>query len=119
MLLYSPRMGPSRFRKTARTAAWLLLAWVAVDLGNPSLCALDQDVPVMPLSDAALDTFPPDSGAPDLPAHIDDCFCCSHCVNIASVQPSSRLAQAGLPAPLPTDAAAWPTAYPPYHPPRA
>ena len=119
MLLYWLPMGPSRFRKTARAVACVLLAWVALDLGYPSLCALDQEVPAMSLSAAALDAHPTDGGAPDRPAHIDDCFCCSHCVDVASVQRSSALPWAGLPVSLPADAAPLPTAYPLYHPPRA
>ena len=119
MVLCSLSMGPSRFRKISRAAAWVLLAWVAVDLGNPSLCALDQDVPVMPLSAAALDAHPAGGDTPDLPVHIDDCFCCSHCVNLSSVQGAASLAWAGLPVPLPADAAPLPTAYPLYHPPRS
>ena len=104
---------------TARAAAWLLLALVALDLGNPSLCALDQEVPSTPLSAAALDARPTGDSAPARPVHIDDCFCCSHCVDVASAPGPAKLSWAGIRLPLPTDAVPLPTAYPPYHPPRA
>ena len=105
---------------TARAAAWLLLALVALDLGNPSLCALDQEAPSIPASAAAaLDARPTGDSAPARPVHVDDCFCCSHCVDVASAPGPAKLAWAGIRIPLPTDAAPLPTAYPPYHPPRA
>ena len=105
---------------TARAAAWFLLALVALDLGNPSLCALDQEMPSIPVSAVAvLDAGSTDGNAPTRPVHVDDCFCCSHCVDVAPVQDPARLAWAGVGIPLPHDAAPLPTAYPPYHPPRA
>ena len=105
---------------TVRAAAWLLLGLVALDLGNPSLCALDQEMPSIPVSAAAtLDAGSTDGGAPIRPVHVDDCFCCSHCVDVASAQSPAKLAWASIRIQLPTDSAPLPTAYPPYHPPRA
>jgi len=109
-----------QFRTTARAAAWLLLALVALDLGNPSLCALDQEGPSFPVSPAAaLDARSTDDSAPARTIHIDDCFCCSHCVDVSSFSALVPLAFIDSRVPLPTDAPLGPAGHPPYHPPRA
>ena len=102
----------------ARAAAWLLLALVALDLGSPSLCALDQEAALMPVSAAALDARSADGSAPVPPIHIDDCFCCSHCVDVSAFSALALLAFIDSGAPLPTDAPLGPAGHPPYHPPR-
>jgi len=63
--------------------AIVLLVWTTVDLTNVGLCALENEDPLSVPSAAAtmnaVDRAPlPDSSQP-VP-HIDDCFCCSHCV---------------------------------------
>jgi len=65
--------------------ATVILIWTAADLTNASLCALDSDE----LGAAYAASLSPtlSSGtterAPSQPApHIDDCFCCSHCVDM-------------------------------------
>lgn len=68
----------------------VLLSLVAVDLASPALCALDQPTPVLTTA-AAADRATEDSEAPRPAAHVDDCFCCSHCV-----QPGSVLEPLGL-----------------------
>jgi hypothetical protein len=69
----------------------ILLLWTAADLANSSLCALDNEgMGSFPI-DAAT-TLTADSGEnvpPQVPQpHIDDCFCCSHCVDVQVVSPS-------------------------------
>lgn len=63
----------------------MLLLWAAVDLSNPALCALDGEpfsVPAAATTIHAVDgAGVPASGQPE--PHIDDCFCCSRCVEPA------------------------------------
>jgi hypothetical protein len=59
--------------------ALLILMWTAVDLVHPSACALDASpagVAAMQASDAVR---VPLGAVPS--GHVDDCFCCSHCVH--------------------------------------
>ena len=76
-----------RHGRLIHAVAMLLLLWTAADLSNASLCALDNE---------GAATFPSTDGAPLLdssttrvpaqaPHHIDDCFCCSHCVDLQTV----------------------------------
>lgn len=60
----------------------LLLLWTAADLSNASLCALDNEGQPMQLSDEHASLGSSDAQVPDSTPerHIDDCFCCSHCV---------------------------------------
>jgi hypothetical protein len=64
----------------------ILLLWTGADITNSSLCALEQeqDAPFsQPNGGATLDarSTPLLPAVPDAP-HIDDCFCCSHCVEV-------------------------------------
>ena len=69
----------------------LLLLWTAADLSNSSLCALDSEG-----TDAvSSSTHEPLSAGSNAPApvqtperHIDDCFCCSHCVDVQTFAPA-------------------------------
>lgn len=71
------------------------------------------------LTTAAADEAPEGSEAPRPPAHVDDCFCCSHCV-----QPGTVLAPLGLTllrdrlSPPVTDGD-FSTVGAPFHPPRS
>jgi hypothetical protein len=71
--------------------ATVILIWTAADLTNASLCALDSDELGGAFSrEYALtvnaDTTDP---APSQPSnHIDDCFCCSHCVDMQVLVPA-------------------------------
>ena len=117
-MLYWRLMPSARFRTGARVAAWFLLALVALDLGNPSLCALDQESQPKPVSAATnLESRSPE-GTPTSPAHVDDCFCCSHCVDVAAVMAPATLSLALNNVPLPADRLPFSAAYPPYHPPK-
>lgn len=87
----------------ARGLALVLLMWTAVDLTNTSLCALDQEDSqprhaCTTLAPHFCDVQPSSSA----PVHVDDCFCCSHCVNgVALVS----LPAAMLFLPVPTERA--------------
>lgn len=105
-----------QFRATARAAAWLLLGLVALDLGNPSLCALDQGQ-LAPAS-ANADSRPSDDGNTVPPVHVDDCFCCSHCVDVGFVSRLAPLAFIDRAMAQPIYAPLFPAGHPPYHPPR-
>jgi hypothetical protein len=69
----------------------ILLLWTAADLTNASLCALDSDEVTATFSrEYALtvsgETTNPEPSQPA--SHIDDCFCCSHCVDVQVLVPS-------------------------------
>lgn len=73
--------------------ALVLLVWTAVDLTNSGLCALDNEAAAAP--SAATTTIAAagwDAGA-GLPqqdrVHVDDCFCCSHCVDVSAIFPTT------------------------------
>lgn len=67
----------------ARAVALVFLTWTVVDLTNSSLCALDQEGSQQACTAVAphFCDVPPSSA----PVHIDDCFCCSHCVNAVAL----------------------------------
>ncbi|MEO8682061.1 MAG: hypothetical protein ABI665_23645 [Vicinamibacterales bacterium] len=71
--------------------AMLLLLWTAADLSNMSLCALEREgTNAVPLTASAVlvDTATTPKPVPPAP-HIDDCFCCSHCVEVATLIPAT------------------------------
>lgn len=110
-----------RFRKLIRATAWLFLAWTALDLGVPSLCALDQEresPPIYSSSERIAAPSTPNESTPDAPVHVDDCFCCSHCVNVTALHALATLAFVGTDLALPSDSVPVAAGYPPYHPPR-
>lgn len=66
--------------------ALVLLAWTAVDLTNASLCALDQEGAARSACVVVMQQIgrgQQDGGS--VPTHVDDCFCCSHCVDAAAL----------------------------------
>jgi hypothetical protein len=72
-----------RNRSLYQVCAIVLLVWTVVDLTNVGLCALDNENPVgTPAATMTMravdDAGVPGSGEPA--PHIDDCFCCSRCV---------------------------------------
>ena len=75
-----------------RCTALVMLAWVAVDLADTGLCALDKRPLAVAASLAALDAR---ANPPLAPVNlIDDCFCCSHCVDVSvssALQPFYQL----------------------------
>ena len=81
-----------RVGRVQRFVVLLILGWTALDLGYPVLCALDREQ-----SDStyyAQDVIEPPSSSnsetPTSPGHIDDCFCCSHCVTVTDAAPAER-----------------------------
>ena len=64
-----------------RAIALCLLFWTAVDLANASACALDNES-VASGTAAAIYPQAPSTGGRAPAAHVDDCFCCSHCVDV-------------------------------------
>ena len=85
------RLSSPAFRRLARLAAVVLLAWTGVDLIATQLCAADSVVLATGSSGAV--TIQPDASSESDPtrgtprAHVDDCFCCSHCVNVVLPEP--------------------------------
>lgn len=111
-LIYTRRsMRSIRLRKVLRAVAISLLVLAGLDLTTPGLCALDQEG-----SGQAMNQVATLAGAPQV--HIDDCFCCSHCVEIACTVPSVAPGTAVTSPQLPVGQEPFPTAFPPFHPPR-
>lgn len=84
------RMSAWRRSRLARFTVALILAWTAIDITNSWLCSLDGEALPWAAVDVAI--VGADSGAqPDMPlpvtGHIDDCFCCSHCVQPGAFEP--------------------------------
>ena len=92
----------------AKAVSILLLFWTAADLSVPSLCALDNEGTNQAVV-TTTEAFSVD-GATGMPAptpgHVDDCFCCSSCVDVqwaaaATIAPPCELQQTHLLLPLP------------------
>ena len=92
------RMRWWRHSRLVRTVAMILLLWTAADLSNASLCALDNEgANAGPLGSGT--TLQDGSSAPgpaQLPQHIDDCFCCSHCVDVHVFLPATLVTPVAL-----------------------
>jgi hypothetical protein len=95
LLLYSTDMRSWRRCRLVKAVVMVLLLWTAADLTNSSLCALEnEDAPLAPVSgsvtlvDGSRNSIPP----PQPPQHIDDCFCCSHCVDVQALLPAMATA---------------------------
>jgi hypothetical protein len=109
-----------RRRSLYRACAIVLLLWTAVDLTNMRLCALDnEDVVSMP-ADGSDVPAAGDAPVPDTPApHVDDCFCCSRCVEPSPVTMPPRASIAPHRPRSLTDALPVSDHVPVYHPPQA
>lgn len=97
-----------------------LLLWTAADLTNASICALDSDEfggsPSGESTDA-MNALPTNPRPAQPTPHIDDCFCCSHCVEVAVLVPAIVGESIARREP-PLDAAAPDSfGFPLYHPP--
>ena len=90
-LLYSSDMRWWRYSRLAQTVSLILLLWTAADLTNTSLCALEnEDIGFDSVGTTATLIDSPSSQAPvPAPPHIDDCFCCSHCVDVKVLSPAT------------------------------
>lgn len=71
-----------RFRVVFRVAALVLLMWTSADLTTAELCALDREgFPIGAETSSDVDGRSAPPLAPSQQdSHVDDCFCCSHCV---------------------------------------
>lgn len=100
----------------------LLLLWTAADLSNASLCALDNEEtrPLPYSADASLQESTP-TGVPEQAPrqHIDDCFCCSHCVDVQALSPATVVTLVDLQHAPPVLAQPRLFGSPLYHPPLA
>lgn len=80
-----------RHSRLAQTVSLILLLWTAADLTNASLCALENESTGFSSGGAAAtqiaDTSSSQAPVPT-PSHIDDCFCCSHCVDVQVLSPA-------------------------------
>lgn len=100
----------------------LLLLWTAADLSNASLCALDNEgEDVVSFSAQATLSDGSDAPAPGQTPqrHIDDCFCCSHCVDLQAFAPAILVMPVELQRTPLVLAAARLFGSPLYHPPLA
>lgn len=82
-----------RHSRLVKAVVMVLLLWTAADLTNSSLCALEsEDARPSALAGSGSTTVDQDSDGqiPPQPArpHIDDCFCCSHCVEVPGLVPA-------------------------------
>ncbi len=110
-------MHGSRIRQAAQLTAFVLLGLVAIDLGAPSLCALDQAA-VSEFGETSTATAPEDFDTAPPPVHLDDCFCCSHCVHPSQALHPTGLARVEDKAFPLTEQVAFALIAAPFHPPR-
>jgi hypothetical protein len=68
------------FRRIARLFASVLLLWTAVDVCDYALCSEHRD-PIGSYARAALRSGSGEESSADA---VDDCFCCSHLVDVRS-----------------------------------
>lgn len=99
--------------------AVFLLFWTATDLINPSLCALDNQAGVPISSTSTLKDHSTSPGPNQAPGHIDDCFCCSHCVDVQPPALVMRALQAVFRYPVTGLGVVRIFGVPLYHPPLA
>jgi hypothetical protein len=81
-----------RRNRLVQAVVMLLLLWTAADLSNASLCALDNEgTEAVSLSAITVRSGTSDAPVPDKTPqqHIDDCFCCSHCVDVKAFTPAT------------------------------
>ena len=70
-----------------RVAVLVLLFQTGLDLSNAALCALDSErfrlagCATSTVGSLGDDRSQPSQPQPSKPAHVDDCFCCSPCVD--------------------------------------
>ena len=82
-----------RHSRLTQAVVMVLLLWTAADLTNTSLCALESEdtrssVPGAPGSTTIDDDSPGEIPPQPARPHIDDCFCCSHCVDVQVLGPA-------------------------------
>jgi hypothetical protein len=114
-------MGLRRGRRLVlRWCATVLLLWTAIDVMAPGLCALEREheETAAAATVAPARALPPAGDSTSAP-HVDDCFCCSHCVDIwrldAVAAPADLIQRFVIHEQRPADH----VPPPPYHPPLA
>ena len=109
-----------RHSRLVKTVIMILLLWTAADLTNTSLCALEsEDSRPTQVENSApgLSEATQPRPLPEPVGHFDDCFCCSHCVEVQPVfPPAAGLRVAPQRAPM-TAPAVRIFGFPLYHPP--
>ena len=89
---YTRHMRWWRHCTLAQAIAIALLLWTALDLSNERLCALEdearQSILITITATKTVAAGSSDSTAAHTPQHVDDCFCCSHCVEVSSAMPA-------------------------------
>lgn len=104
----------SNVRRVGRTVVMVLLTWTALDVLNPALCGLDE-LPFVAVNAAVAS----DSATPaEAPVAAEDCFCCSHNVNFASITQVAVFQPTGSEPRIAVDENPRWASFPPYHPPR-
>jgi len=109
----------------SRVVALTILLWTGADLSNSSLCALENEGAAAPASagpgsigGTIVDGTTPQAPQP-VSGHVDDCFCCSHCVDVAGFLPANVATIANSPRVPLVVAAPRIFGSPLYHPPQA
>ena len=118
---YNRRVSMSKrgFAATVRLTAILLLAWTAVDLTATQLCPADGQARPFAVSERSSKMLAPSRPTtPVAPAHVDDCFCCSHCVNVGVLVPVSATAATTGCDPVPDVRIPFNDGHPLYRPPQ-
>ena len=113
-----------RHSRFVQIIALTILFWTAADITNSGLCALEQEQ-TTPVAHSDLlshfetlkSTTTPGTNAET--SHVDDCFCCSHCVQFGVATVS--IADSGPSLTVFVSVPAIPNTYgaPPFHPPIA
>jgi hypothetical protein len=79
-----------RHSRLVRVVAVFLLLWAAADMSNASLCAQENEDGGFSVS-ASAPAVRDDAASTPAHApvqHVDDCFCCSHCVEVIDIAPA-------------------------------
>ena len=63
----------------------VILMWTAVDLANASACSLDNEALPGTAHSFLIGAAALGADGSVTPVHIDDCFCCSHCVKVQAI----------------------------------
>lgn len=76
----------------SRVVVFAILLWTAADLSNATICALENEGTSSPtiatpftLDGTVLHGEWGPSAPPAQAPHVDDCFCCSHCTEVAGL----------------------------------
>lgn len=118
---YTRNMHWGRHSRLAQAIAVVLLLWTALDLSNESLCALEGEAgqSILTTEKAAVAATSSAADPVHAPQHVDDCFCCSHCVEVSSTTPAPVGLSINQDAVALVPSAPYTFGAPLYHPPLA